>query len=63
MVEDVGIVCPGADCGRVDRGRREAAVEGLLVGMLGDGRILMENWSAIPSGWETVSDCCAEHVG
>lgn len=41
----------------------EAAVEGLLVGMLGDGRILLEDWSAVPSGRETVSSCCAEHVG
>lgn len=41
----------------------EAAVKGLLVGMLGEGRILMENWSAIPSGWDTVSISCAEHVG
>lgn len=41
----------------------EAAVEGLLVGMLRDGRAVVNDWSTVPSGWETVSICSAEHVG
>ena len=50
MEKDARVVCPGSDRRGDDRGGGEARIKGLLVRVLGDGRGMMDDRGAVPSG-------------